>query len=361
MSFLKKIFSGKKGSQSINTAAAFWNWFLKEERTLFSAIKAHKNAAGQLQKILDKLQELNPELYGLVGMYGDNTAELIITPDGDVKNIVFAEDIVQAAPAMQNWKITALKPEIGFGNSNIEMYGYQFSSKNVRFFPVTDAGKPDEIEIHIVHDQYTEDLHKEIANGSLIFLDNAIGEIAMATQIDDIYFDPPGTNEELIPIEKLKDYLLWREKEFIEKYEGMIHDTETDEWTSIEGQDADGLPLIAVVDRELLTWDAKASHPWMLTIDIAYKGNETGMPDDITYAQMGEFEETLNEKLQCHEGYLNTGRQTYNNERTIFFACKEFRECSRITSDLIKEYKNKLNISYSIYKDKYWKTMDRFC
>lgn len=154
--------------------------------------------------------------------------------------------------------------------------------------------------------------------------------------------------------------MLWREKEFIEKYDGMIYDTDADECSLLEARDSNGLPVIAIVNQELLGWDAKASHPWMLTIDISYKGNETGMPDEVTYARMSEFEEAITEKLQCQKGYLNTGRQTYNNERTIFFACKEFRECSRITSNLIKDYTNKLNISYSIYKDKYWKTMDRF-
>ena len=31
--------------------------------------------------------------------------------------------------------------------------------------------------------------------------------------------------KELIPIEKLKDFLIWRQKEFIEKYEGTRRNT----------------------------------------------------------------------------------------------------------------------------------------
>jgi len=360
MSFLKKLFSGKKAQQSIDSPTAFWSWFLQEEKDFFKAIRGQHKVADLLQQIIDRLQQLNPELYGLVGMYDDNTAELIITPDGDIKNIVFVEDIVAAAPAMHGWRITALKPETGFGNSTIQMNGYDFNCEKIKFYSVTDQQKPDEIEIHIVHEDYAADRHDIIGNGSLIFLDNAVGEIMMATQIDDIYFDPPEVNEELIPIEKLKEYLVWREKEFIEKYDGVRYDTENDSYSGLEAKDNNDLPMIAVVNQQLLSWDAKASHPWMLAIDIAYTGNETGMPDDATYALMDNFEEDLMEKLQDFDGYLNLGRQTYNNERTIFFACKEFRESSRVSFDLIKKYQSKLKITYTIYKDKYWKTMDRF-
>ncbi|MGG9960088.1 DUF695 domain-containing protein [Ferruginibacter sp. SUN106] len=360
MSFLKKLFGGKKAPQPIETPTAFWNWFLQQEPGFYTAIKSQDKAAEKLQQIIDQLQQLNPELYGLVGMYDDNTAELIITPDGDIKNIAFAEDIVTAAPAIKGWRITALKPETGFGKSTIRMNGYDFNSEKIKFFAITDPGKPDEIEIHIVHEDYAADRHDIIGNGSLIYLDNAVGEIMMATQIDDIYFDPPGVNEELIPIEKLKDYLIWREKEFIEKYDGVRYDTENDNYSGLEAKDENDLPMVAIVNQQLLSWDAKASHPWMLAIDIAYKGNETGMPDETTYALMDKFEEALMEKLHDFDGYLNAGRQTYNNERTIFFACKEFRECSRVTFDCIKAFQNQLSISYTIYKDKYWKTLDRF-
>lgn len=40
-------------------------------------------------------------------MYDENTVELIITPDGDLKNIAFAEELVEAAPKLDKWKFTA--------------------------------------------------------------------------------------------------------------------------------------------------------------------------------------------------------------------------------------------------------------
>lgn len=360
MSFLKKIFGTSKSKNSINTPADFWKWFMEKEKIYFTSIKTQKRIHENLQIIVDKLHELNPELFCLIGMHNDQTAELIITPEGDIKNIVFAEQLAETAPAIPGWKITALKPEIGFNNLSIEMYDFEFNAEKIKFYTLPDISRPDEIEINVVHNDYTADKHQEIANGCLIFLDNAIGEITMATQIDNIKFDAPANGYDLIPIEKLKEYLLWREKEFIEKYEGVRYDTENDEYNALEAVDKNNLPMIAIINQKLLSWDAKASHPWMLAIDIAYTGNENGMPDDTTYRLMNEFEEGLMKELKDHEGYLNTGRQTYKNERAIFIACKEYRKSSGITKSLIKDYQDNLNISYSIYKDKYWKTLDSF-
>ena len=55
------------------------------------------------QNLAPKLNELKNGFYFLTGMYDDNTAELIITPEGVVKNIVFAEELVAAAPPLKGW------------------------------------------------------------------------------------------------------------------------------------------------------------------------------------------------------------------------------------------------------------------
>ena len=43
---------------------------------------------------------MSPKLLG-----SRNTSELVITPDGVIKNIAFVEELVQAAPKMINWKL----------------------------------------------------------------------------------------------------------------------------------------------------------------------------------------------------------------------------------------------------------------
>lgn len=362
MNFLRKMFNGKNAAPMVDNQS-FWNWFTENEKIFFKVIKNKEQVDEKfLQKVMDKLSQLNSQFYCLAGMYDDATAELVITPEGDIKTIVFAEELISAAPPLDGWKFTALKPAIGLEEMSIEMDGYKFDNETLRFFSTIQPDYPDEIEITLVHKDFNDEDETIIKNGTLIYLDNALGELNTATMIDSLTVTGSSTADaELIPMSKLPEFLLWREKEFLEKYKGTRHYTENDSYCSLEAEDKKGLPVIAVLNEELMEWDRKASHPWMMVIEIKYDGeNNNGMPDEDTYALMNEFEEKLIKNLPDGEGYLNIGRETYNSTRTVYFACKEFRRSSKATQTLIDEYLETLEISYEIYKDKYWMTMNKF-
>jgi hypothetical protein len=361
MSFLKKLFGSKK-EVKVMDEASFWNWFQAEEKALFKTLQSGENIEPDfLDKVIPKLQQLNSSFYTLAGMDDDETAELIISAEGDIKTFVFVEDLVAAAPVIKGWKFTALKPAIGIANTNIEMDGYTFSGKNIHFFSNEVADYPDEIAVTLVHADYKEEDRKTITNGTFIFLDNAFGELNAATMLDEVNFTGPSTdNKELISIDKLQDFLTWREKEFVEKYKGARYDTENDEHAVLKAKDANGLLLIAVVNQELLNWDAKPSHPWMMVIEVKYDATNNGMPGDETYAQTNQLVDELSKQLPDTEGYLHLGVQTYNGIRSVYYACKEFRRSSKTAAACIYKYEEKLDVSYDIYKDKYWRTMNRF-
>jgi Family of unknown function (DUF695) len=182
------------------------------------------------------------------------------------------------------------------------------------------------------------------------------------TLIDSIKVTGPSPDlPDSIPIVKLKDYLVWREKEFIEKYKSTAYDTSNDQFAVMEARDKEDQLVLATINQDILNWDGKASHPWMMFIEIKYDGSKNnGMPDNDTYQLMNEFEDELSTQLKDIDGYLNLGREIYNGVRTIYFACKEFRTPSRTTAQLIAKYKGRLEISYDIIKDKYWMCMNRF-
>jgi hypothetical protein len=295
-------------------------------------------------------------------MFDDNTAELVLTPDGIVKNIVFVEELVKSAPTIPNWKFTALKPAIDIENVRIEMGGYSFDSENLSFYSIENNIYPDEVDIVIVHNDYNEEDKSTITNGTFIFLDNFLGELNSVTTIDNLTVIPKNKAEkELIPIAKLKNYLIWREKEFVEKYSGFRYDTENDIYSSLEAELKNGRPLIAIINTTLLGWDSKASHPWLLKIEITYDGNNNnGMPDNDTYELINKFEDEVMLELNDFDGYLNIGRQTADNSREIYFACNDFRKPSKVLNELTKKYTDKLDLTYEIYKDKYWQSYERF-
>jgi hypothetical protein len=361
MNFLKNIFSKKV--QAIKTYSDFWNWFQANEKTFFNVVKTHTNIEkGFFDKLSPKLAELKEGYFYLTGMYDDNTAELVLTADGNAKNIVFVEELVEQAPIINGWKFTALKPAMHIKNVSINMAGYKFDGDNIFFYSNDYEEYPDEIDICVIHNDLTEENRSQIANGTYISLDNYLGELDFLNNIDNLQFiSKKEAEKELVSIDKLKDFLTWRQKEFIEKYSGLRHHTEDDIYSSLEAKLNNGSPLFAVVNSTLLDWDSKASHPWILKVEIKYDGNNNnGMPDNSTYELLDEFEEQIMIELKDFDGYLNIGRQTADNTREIYFACREFRKPSKVLHNLINKYSDKLNIEYYIYKDKYWQTFERF-
>ncbi|MEQ8556479.1 MAG: DUF695 domain-containing protein [Cyclobacteriaceae bacterium] len=328
----------------------------------FKVIKNQGNIERDFfNKLSPKLNQLRDGYWFLAGMFNNDTAELVLTADGVYKNIVFVEELVQSAPKIDNWKFTALKPALDINDVFISMGDLKFSKENLSFYSNDNSVFPDEIDITVIHSDYTEDLKEPITNGVYIFMDNYLGELNSVTTIDSMkIIGPDEAEKELIPIEKLKDYLIWRQKEFLEKYDGTRYNTENDSYNSLEATLNNGMPLFAIVNSALLDWDSKASHPWILTIEIKYKGNENGMPDKETYELMNILEDNIMQELKDSEGYLNVGRQTADSFREVYFACKDFRLPSKVLTKIQSDFKSRLNVDYSIYKDKYWKSFDRF-
>jgi len=362
MGFLNTIF-GKKENKK-DSIADFWDWFTKNEHAFFQIVKTGEQIDQNFfSKLSPKIDALRKELYFLTGMYDDDTAELVVTPDGVIKNVAFVEHLIASAPALARWKFTALKPAIAdMEKFKITMYGFTFDIKDMFFYPIQHKYHPDEVDIVIVHPDFTEENKANISHGIEIFLDNYIGELNSIIAIDNLNVTSKElATEELIPLLKLKDYLIWREKEFVEKYTDVRHRAADDTYTAFEGILENDLPIFAIINTTLLDWDGKASHPWIVTLKINYDGTATnGMPDQETYDLMDKFEEELMDSLPIDIGFLNIGRETADNLREIYLACTEFRKASRTIDRLIEEYRDNLQIDYSIYKDKYWKTFERF-
>lgn len=369
MGFLNNLFGKKNENSPIETTEQmsfqdFWNWFSTKENEFFQIVKSRNNIETDFfDKLSPKVKSIDEGIYFLTGMKDDDTAELIFTPDGVIKKIAIIEDLVAAAPSFSNWVFTALKPSTeDISNIGLRMGDYSFDKDNLWFYANSDENYPDEVDIVLVYENYNAADKDMITNAAYLFLDNYLGELNSVTTIDHLQIIGKNeATEELIPIGKLKDYLLWREKEFVEKYQAVSYSTENDGFSSLEATLNNGLPLIAIVDKTLLEWDNKASHPWMVTVKIKYDGkNNNGFPNDTMYKLLDQFEDELSIDLKDVDGYLNIGRETADNERVIFIACKDFRQPSRVLDQMMNKYKGKIDFTYSIFKDKYWKAVEMY-
>lgn len=352
----------KETSDQNTSYQKFWTFFSENKETFFQVVKTHEDIEEKfLDIIAPELKSINEDLLYLTGMFDENTAELIVTVDGNIKDIVYAEELIEAAPTLENWRFTALKPESDIKNTSITMEDFEFTKENIFFYSNDDENYPDEIDLTFIHEDLNDDNRNEIANGTFIFIDNYLGELNFLTQIDNFRIAGKGEAEkELIPIEKLKDYLNWREREFIEKYKGSKIQTNEDSYSLFEATLTNGFPLLATVNTDLLRWDKKASHPWISVLRIEYKGDEeSGFPDNEDYEMLNAIEDEILIDLKTEEGDLNIGRETAEHIREIYFASKDFRKISKILAETTRKYPQ-YNITFEIYKDKYWQSFERY-
>ncbi len=362
MSILKHIFNISE--PPVTSEVEFWDWFQRNERGFYKAISTNQDVEDDfLQKLAPKLNELREGYYFLAGMMNNDTAELIITADGLAKNIPFVERLIAGAPPIDGWKFTALKPALPISDVAIGIGEYKFSADNLSFHPNIDAAYPDEIDITVVCSSYNEQDKMLISNGIFIFLENYLGELNLATSVDNITMAATGDERyDLVPIGKLADYLVWRQKEFVEKYEADEYNADNDGHTVFEAELPDGQPLLAVINTTLLEWDRKASHPWILAIEIK-PGNEEAqqlMPDEATHNTLDALEDDITAQLNHTCSCLNIGRETTANQRKIYYACRDFRQPSLATTTIAHKYAGTFDISYEMYKDKYWRSFERF-
>lgn len=362
---MKKLFArlfGKKEEAPVRTNAEFWNWFKSHHKAFYKIVSKGENVEEAFfTQLGPKLDQLRPGYWFLCGMYNETMADLIITADSFVKNIVFAEELIAEAPALPGWRFTALKPAHDIENCRVSMDGYKFNQDTLRFYPVEDPECPDEINIVLVHSDYTDENADDIIRGSYIFLEHYLGELNSVTTIDSLDFkSPEKATGELIDMERLKSYLVWREKEFVEKYEdGMYHDDYEDGISVLEAELEDGSAAIATMNTKLLNWDGKVAYPWMLRVTIAYdpSGN---MPDFEASTRLNALEDRLINRLKPADGYLWLGHETSRGERDIYFACKEFRKVSKVVWEEEHNFGYGYNFAYDIFKDKYWRALQHF-
>jgi len=286
----------KRKDNPIKTYDHFWAWFAQHQEEFFNVVKEHKDIESKFfDKLSSKLAELKEGFWYLAGMFDESTVELILTADGEIKNIVFVEELVAAASKISGWRFTALKPALNIENVSINMDGYVFDSDTLTFYQNEDPQYPDEIDITIVHRDFNDKDKPSIVSGVYLFLDNYLGELNSVTTIDSVLvIGKDSAERELMPIEKLKSYLLWREKEFVERYHGVIRDTHDMEHWILKATTKEGSTLIAAINTELLSWESKASHPWILSIGVPYDGSKNGgLPEEDVNQALWKLEERI--------------------------------------------------------------------
>jgi hypothetical protein len=352
----------RKEGATQQAAMAFWQWFGENEHRFR---KLEKNDSDQalsfLEELIEQMQPFDPYLKALAGPDSNGNFELIITSDGDIALFSKVEELVNAAPAVPNWVFTAHKPALGFEGISIDLYGLQFSTETTSFYPVVLDDYPDEVNIVLTHTGYTKDLDDHFQAGGMIYLENGLGEVNTATKIDNYETGPvpdAGKGIELIPISKLHEYLNWREKEFVEKYES-VPDERPDTYHLLEAEDRDGKKMLLTVNMDCRYWDKKPAYSWSLQVNINYTGDANGFPSEEQLIALQTLEEEIFALLPEDRTIL-AGNRTYDNCRNIYFYVSDYRSTAILMNRFIESKVTGYEILFFIRRDKYWRIMEPY-
>lgn len=339
----------------------FWRWFAEHAEEFYETVNEQENIPKDfISLVSNKLGNLRNGFFILAGMYDDDTAELIITADGNVSIIPFIEELVASAPSIPNWKFTALKPptnrddfEVGFSHASLSADNLFFTYKN-------HSAYPDLIDIDVVHADITDATKRVFTQGIFIFLENYIGEMECIDLIDSIDIKAKHKAKgDLVPMSMLASFLKWRHKELVEKYDQVIESTDDDIYTGYESKTIDGNTVIATINTKLLNWEHIAAYPWITVLTLNYENGNYGMPSELDYQLLDDLEERVNDLMTKSQYCLNLGRETGEDRREILYATKDFRQAVKVMDEVIG-FDSPFKISYDVFKDKYWRSLERF-
>jgi hypothetical protein len=345
------------------TPESFWKWFSDNQHRYQQIEQLDGDDAHELvNEVVEELKKYDPWFKALMGKYDDTTSELIVTADGDIALFVKVEELIDKAPAIAGWKFTAHKPPLGFDEISIEMFGKTFDDETMRFYPITDDAYPDMVSVIFTHSAYNSNEADDFETGGSIYVQNAMGELNTAIQLDHYEIGPePDDKSLLIPVTKLNDYLNWREKEFIEKYDHAGIEFPEDTYATIEGEDQDGNVMLAIVVSSLEEWPYRPVFCWWVGVQMEYKEAENGLPDQETLTALQDIEEKLTDLLTAQQYVVYVATKTFKGCRTAHFYAKNYKTPSSLLHPFLKTLDAPgIQLGFFIEKDKYWQHVEEF-
>jgi hypothetical protein len=190
--------------------ASFWEWFVEQDASL-SQVNTHRDPA--LDGLLSSLQRIDPSLF--FELCSNATPhEFILTVQGDSSKYALADAVIAAAPTLENWVFSALKPPMGFG-FRTEYDGFVLDPATMWFLPMESPSNPTSIGLRIGIPDLDIDRLLDARNACLVVLDTALGERTVSTEIghvEVVSLPPDPANKGYIELNELGSYLEWKKR-----------------------------------------------------------------------------------------------------------------------------------------------------
>lgn len=169
------------GTKASSSEEKFWSWFTKNEQRLFE-FEADR------EKIFDELartmKQVNPDLTFEFGPIQNGKREFVISAGGIKSAFPAVESLYGKAPSLPRWVWVKYRPR-RLPLNDLHYEGKEIKADEVNYLLAKDESK---VGIVLFFDGYNEDEKKIFAQIGYLFLDEALGEHAVETQVGFVEF-----------------------------------------------------------------------------------------------------------------------------------------------------------------------------
>ncbi|MGV9004446.1 hypothetical protein [Flavobacterium sp.] len=200
----------------MNPITSFWNHF---QQNNFVFLLINEIPKTELKKhfniLLRHLHNYNEDL-NLIIIYKKNTAQVVITANGNPYLFKEVELLVHHAPKIDRWKITAfLQPEtsiLKYKNGTdkpLDYYGISIKISDMYFQPIKNPQIPTQMGIKVFLKNYIVHKHDpKLKEAVYVHIEHLVGEKAFANEIAFIEIAQlEGEQKNLTELYNLKQYL----------------------------------------------------------------------------------------------------------------------------------------------------------
>lgn len=171
----------------MTTPADFWQWFAANEGPLKD--RRHPGREALADELLERLQQVSGKLWFEMGVLKDGSGHLVITAEGDAEAFPDVAALVEAAPAIEGWEITAFKPARGFGFV-LNRSGIAIDPREARFVTLEDPDDPDFFGIEVGYAHYEHAREDDFLDATYTMLEVGIGELDLAEHVHHVQAGP---------------------------------------------------------------------------------------------------------------------------------------------------------------------------
>ncbi|QDA61904.1 hypothetical protein [Hymenobacter jejuensis] len=194
-------------SISSNKTEAFWLWFVENRAEFEHLNEATRNEKDEkLNQLLEQLLKIDDGLAVEVSNESQGVRDLVISAEGDKEKFPVVKEIVQTAPFIPGWTVTAFRQRSD-DDFTLQYRSLRFTPSDMYFYPIAEG---DSLDLIIYSKGLKNHNPDTVAFYGLIAMDNVLGEYDCVMKVrhydfQDLVDEKDKSN--LKPLKDLPDYV----------------------------------------------------------------------------------------------------------------------------------------------------------